>query len=41
MAPESTMAVDLIESANVIGAVKCLTSWYGVIADTTSTFSES
>ena len=40
MAPESTMAVDLIDSANVIGAVRCLMSWYRVIADMMSTFSE-
>src|SRR5258708_2772903 len=40
MAPESTMAVVLIESERVIGAVKSLTSWYGVIAETTIVLSE-
>jgi hypothetical protein len=35
MAPESTMAVILRLFANVIRAVRCLTSWYGVIAETT------
>jgi hypothetical protein len=39
MVPESTMAVILIVSANVIGTVRCLTSWYGVIAETTTVFS--
>jgi hypothetical protein len=34
MAPESTMAVVLRSFANVIRAVRCLTSWYGVIAET-------
>jgi hypothetical protein len=35
MAPEATMAVILRSFANMIGAVRCLTSWYGVIAETT------
>jgi hypothetical protein len=35
MAPKSTMAVVLRLFANVIGAVRCLMSWYGVIAETT------
>ena len=39
MAPESTMAVVLMESASVISVVKCLTSWYSVIAETTALFS--
>ena len=34
MAPELTMAVILIEFASVISAVRCLTSWYGVTAET-------
>jgi len=34
------MAVVLIISASVIGAVKCLTSWYGVTAETNTVFSE-
>ena len=40
MAPESTMAVDLIDSASITGAVRCLMRWYRVITDTTSAFSE-
>ena len=32
------MAVILMESANVIGAVRSLTSWYGVMAETTTVF---
>jgi hypothetical protein len=39
MVPELTMAVVLIVSASVISAVRCLTSWYGVIAETTTVFS--
>ena len=39
MAPESTMAVILMESANVIQVVRSLTSWYGVTAETTIVFS--
>ena len=38
MAPESTMAVVLMESASVIRAVRSLTSWYGVIAETITAF---
>ena len=34
MAPKSAMAVTLIEFASIIGAVKCLMSWYGVTAET-------
>jgi len=34
------MAVVLIVSASTIGAVKCLTSWYGVTAETNTVFSE-
>ena len=39
MAPELTMAVVLMESTKVIQAVRSLTSWYGVIAETTIVFS--
>jgi len=34
------MAVVLIISAKVIGAVRCLTNWYGVTAETNTVFSE-
>ena len=34
------MAVVLIVSAKVIGAVKCLTNWYGVTAETNTIFSD-
>jgi len=34
------MAVVLIVSASTIGAVKCLTNWYGVTAETNTVFSE-
>jgi len=34
------MAVVLIVSASMIGAVKCLTNWYGVTAETNTVFSE-
>jgi len=40
MAPESTMAVVLIVSTKVIRAVRCLTNWYGVTAETNTVFSE-
>jgi len=32
------MAVVLMESANVIGAVRSLTSWYGVMAEMITVF---
>ena len=32
------MAVVLMESASVIGAVRSLTSWYGVMAETITVF---
>jgi hypothetical protein len=38
MVPESTMAVILMESAKVIRAVRSLTRWYGVIAETMAVF---
>jgi len=34
------MAVVLIVSASMIGAVRCLTNWYGVTAETNTVFSE-
>ena len=38
MAPESTVAVILMESASVIRVVRSLTSWYGVMAETMTVF---